>query len=80
MTANVEVLNEVPENETIGEWTLFFQKCIYHYDDGSEDHGYRFIWKDPDGKLRPQRGQARIPDKKALDELITQAIKAGWWN
>ena len=58
---------------------LCFQKCSYIYDDGSEtEEGFRFIWKDPQGNLLPQRGQARIPSLDDLRKLVDQAIKEGW--
>ena len=58
---------------------LCFQLCSYIYDDGSEtEEGFRFIWKDPQGKMLPQRGQARIPSLDDLRKLVDQAIKEGW--
>ena len=79
MTAHVKRLNEVPENYIEREYRLCFQECTYCYKDGTDEHGYRFIWRDPDNKLLPHRGQARIPDKKTLKELIKAAEKAGWF-
>ena len=58
--AHVHVHKQVPENANSGEWTLYFQKVTYHYDDGSTQDGFRFIWRRPDGSLQAARGQARI--------------------
>jgi hypothetical protein len=59
-------------------WVLCFQWCTYHYIDGSEEQGYRFIYKDDNGKLRPQRGQARIPSISIAQRLIKKAIDEDW--
>lgn len=29
------------------EWKLCFQWCLYVYDDGTSENGYRFIWRRP---------------------------------
>lgn len=42
--ARVEIHKEVPKELKIGEWNLCFQKVTYHYDDGSMQDGFRFIW------------------------------------
>jgi len=83
----VDIIDEVDDGNTDG-WHLCFQKCIYHYTDGSEPHpGFRFIWRDgedqrKDGvpKLKPQRGQARIPNARHLNRLLDKAKKAGWYK
>jgi len=41
--------------------------------------GYRFIWRDPDGNLRPQRGQAVIHSAAQMFRLINEAIQEGWF-
>ena len=41
-------------------------------------YGYRFIWRTPEGKLQPARGQARIPSIKIAKELMDYAIAEGW--
>lgn len=77
--AYVEIENETPKNR-IDDWQLCFQQCVYHYDDGTQDTGYRFIWRRPDGSLQAARGQARIPDKAALNALLRQASDEGWYK
>jgi len=66
------------ERTRVGDWTLCFQRCMYHYDDGSTEEGYRFIYRKENGNLQPARGQARIPDAKTLHLLIAAAERAGW--
>ena len=76
--ANVEIIHEVRESGP--DWNLCFQWCRYRYDDGSPDEmGYRFIWRDPDGNLRPQRGQAVIHSAAQMFRLINLAIQDGWF-
>lgn len=59
-------------------WQLAFQWCRYvNQDDGSLDHGYRFIWV-RHGKLQPARGQARLPSLNLIRELIAKAEAEGW--
>jgi hypothetical protein len=50
------------------------------YGDGATDYGYRFIWKDPQGRHQAHRGQARIPSVSILKELLRQAEVMGWSN
>lgn len=74
----VEILCEVPKpSETMGDWTLHFQKVVYYFEDGHTEEGFRFIWRRPDGSLQAARGQARIPGRKELLELIALAEKEG---
>ena len=49
----VVVLNEVRVGKE-NEWQLCFQYCRYEYGDkdNSEDNGYRFIWRRPDGTMQ----------------------------
>jgi len=76
--SNVQVIHSV--GEQFGDCELLFQWCEYHYDDGSPaERGYRFIWRGPDGNLRPQRGQARIPDAAVLLRLLSRASADGWF-
>lgn len=76
----VHVSGEVPVE--IGPdyegWTLWFQKGMYLMDDGKAYGGYRFIWKDPQGHLLPQRGQARIPTIKQMEYALKMAKERGW--
>jgi len=76
----VKILNEVPGEQANSEWQLCFHECRYHYDDGSTEDGYRFIWRRPDGSLQAARGQARIPSAGALFDLLRQAEAAGWFD
>jgi len=76
----VQIINEVMTGspKETKEWELCFQWCLYVYDDGTNEHGYRFIWRRPDGNLQPARGQARIPSVKKAIELMEIAKKEGW--
>lgn len=75
----VVVLNETTLSEcTEGNWSLWFQYCRYEYGDNTEQNGYRFIWKRPDGSLQAARGQARIPSISELLRLTSKAIEEGW--
>ena len=76
--ANYKIKNEVT-NGTGGYWRLCFQWGTYHYDDGTTQKGYRFIWRRPNGHLQAARGQARIPSGEDIFELLTLATKAGWF-
>lgn len=75
----VKILHEVNDG-TEEDWSLCFQSCTYHYDDGKTSDGFRFIWRRPDGSLQPARGQARIPDSESLYDLLDQAKAAGWFT
>jgi len=78
----VEVVNNVQINFDNVVWFLHFQQCIYHLSEGDEkwtEEGYRFMWS-KDGRLCGHRGQARIPDSKAMYTLITMATIAGWFE
>ena len=78
--AHVTIHNQVPVETPIGKWTLCFQKVTYHYDDGGEEYGYRFIWRRPNGKLQAARGQARIESYEQMQELIEMAKHAGFFK
>ena len=73
----VEIHDEV-KNGDEGDWILCFQNCTYHYDNGSTEGGFRFIWRRPDGSLQAARGQARIPDADILYGLLDAAKEKGW--
>lgn len=78
--ARVQILKEVPQRlETDDWWTLHFQKVIYHYNDREPEEGFRFIWRRPDGSLQAARGQARIPGRKELNDLLEQAESEGFF-
>ena len=80
ITATVKVLEETSSSATENGYTLCFQYCAYHYSDGTEQKGYRFIWRRPDGSLQAARGQARIPSLSVLLELTSKALADGWGN
>ena len=76
--ATFKILHQVT-NGKIPNWHLCFQFGTYNYDDGTSEDGFRFIWRRPDGTLQAARGQARIPSKEELVELLDMASKAGWY-
>lgn len=78
MNSKIKILKEVPKTKIPNAWNLCFQKCIYTYDQKADEEGFRFIWKDEKGNLRPQRGQARIPSNLELQNLLNEAMKDGW--
>lgn len=81
MNTIINILKEVPRRlETDDDWTLHFQKVVYHHENGSSEDGFRFIWRRPDGTLQAARGQARIPGRQELMDLINQAEKEGLFN
>ena len=55
----VIVINETKLGKP-DDWNLCFQYCRYEYgdDDNTEENGYRFIWRRPDGSL--QIGRAHV--------------------
>lgn len=76
----VQIIKEVQtaDPKETEDWELCFQWCLYVYDNGSSDKGYRFIWRRPDGSLQPARGQARIPSIKLASDLMDKAKVEGW--
>lgn len=79
----VQVRREVIEgnSDDINAWRLCFQWCLYAYDDGTSEFGYRFIWRHPiseGGGLQPARGQARIPSIRRARALMDRAFNEGW--
>lgn len=76
--ASVYVIKETRLYNDPNDWDLAFQYCNYCYDDGSNEFGYRFIWVDSEGKLRPSRGQARIPSTSDILTLVAKSIAEGW--
>jgi hypothetical protein len=55
---NIAVIHEV-WSDTVGA-QLGLQWCEYPFPSGTQ-YGYRFIWRDDQGRLQPDRGQAVIP-------------------
>lgn len=78
MKSRVNIIKEVPKNINFPDWKLCFQWCEYVYEDGTNEFGYRFIWRDDINHLRPQRGQARIPSFMEMQILLDEARKDGW--
>ena len=79
--ARVQVVKSLKPEDGYGQqWRLILQWCRYLYDDGSTEHGYRFIWVSPEGKLQPARGQARLRSLKITQELMAKAKAQGWGN
>jgi hypothetical protein len=74
----VQVIKEAKSSVKPNSWQLCFQWCLYVYDNGTSQNGYRFIWRQPDGKLQPARGQARIPSINHALTLINEAKETGW--
>lgn len=78
MPTRVQIIHEAPEVMNDHEPTLCFQWCQYIYEDGTSEHGYRFIWRRRNGNLQPARGQARIPSIEEIESLLDQAKLSGW--
>jgi len=78
----VQVIKEVKTGDPLKteQWELCYQWCLWVYDDGGSQNGFRFIWRRPDNSLQPARGQARIPSASLAIELINRAKKEGWGN
>ena len=76
--SEVKVHHEVRGEPREGS-QLCFQWVTYTFEDGSQENGYRFIWRRPDGTMRPTRGQARIPSAADLFDLLQRATQAGWF-
>jgi hypothetical protein len=80
--ARVQVLKEVDYD--FGDpdgWVLLLQWCLYVYDKGDAEHGYRFIWRRPASEgasLQAARGQARLPSLAIAKAMIAKAEKEGW--
>lgn len=68
------------DSKESNKWELCLQWCLYVYDNGTSEHGYRFIWRRPGGNLVPARGQTRIPSLQYVKELVNKAKKEGWDN
>jgi hypothetical protein len=78
--ATVEIHHSVPREPHLNEWTLCFQEVTYHFDETKDERGFRLIWQRPDGSLQAARGQARIPDARALFDLLRAAQREGWFT
>lgn len=82
--ARVQVIREVKHDFGNPEqWVLLLQWCLYIFDNGESEKGYRFIWRRPkaDGSsLQAARGQARIPSLQVAKTLMKKAESEGWGN
>ena len=78
--AHVKVIHEVKRHEVENKWVLCFQYCKYVYDANTSETGYRFIWREPNGNLRPAPGQTRIPKMSDILYLVSKAMEQGWGN
>lgn len=78
--ARVKILHEVPKSRNEEDFTLCFQHVRYEYANDTEQEGYRFIWRRPNGNLQGARGQARIPSIAKLLSLVSLAMEDGWGN
>lgn len=70
--------SQVLSNHTPNSWDLCFQKVQYVESESNSTPGYRFIYRDKDNKLLPQRGQARIPDLNIAKAMIAIAEAQNW--
>lgn len=77
---HVKVIHEVKRHEVENKWVLCFQYCKYVYDANTSETGYRFMWRQPNGKLLSAKGQARIPKMSDLLYLVSKAMEQGWGN
>ncbi len=80
--ANFHIEHEVRLFQPSG-WQLCFQYGEYVYDPDQEtlvdrEHGYRFIWRKPNGHLQGARGQARLMPSW-ITILLGKAAEAGWY-
>ena len=77
--ARVQVIQEAREHDNKEKHVLCFQWCLYIYDDGTSENGYRFIWRRPESwNMLASRGQARLPSIKRINALMEKAKLEGW--
>lgn len=72
--ARVTVVKEV--TQPMGDHTLCFQKVVYCYNDGETEEGFRFIYRDKNGALKAQRGQANLHSFNMIRHMLSNAEKA----
>jgi hypothetical protein len=78
MTKKVNLRGQVEIHE---EWAkrlpdndmLCLQRVTYHYPNGGNDAGYRFIRRGPDWKMKAQRGQANCVTIGNIKSLLASA-------
>lgn len=78
MRANFKILKQVPETYEEGEFTLLLQWGILKWENGEEEKGYRFIWRNPNGDLSP-KASAIIHSAKDILRLMGAACEKGWF-
>jgi hypothetical protein len=82
--AQIHVIHSTDLSYGPGEMSLSYQFVAYPLDRETVHtasdiaYGYRFINKDPGGGMKPQMGQARIPNTAIIQTLIAEAVKQGW--
>jgi len=74
----IKVLNELWSAPKRNGAQLGLQWCRYPFEGGAHC-GYCFIWRSQRG-LHPDRGQAYIPKRGVMLELMQKASKAGWFG
>ena len=73
---NVNVIHEV-WTESVGA-QLGLQWCRYAFPQLPQ-YGYRFVWRDDEGRIFEQGSPALIPRAAWIFELIQKATDAGWF-
>jgi len=63
-------------------YTIELHRCTFNgglLDDGEPEklHGYRFMWRGPNGNLQSFRGQARLSSREDIMALIAKGDAAG---
>jgi hypothetical protein len=76
MNADFVMLEETA-SKTPGEWELYLQYGRYEYSNGNFQGGYRFVCKNPDGRISA-RGGARLPSLAVAENFIAEARSKGW--
>lgn len=71
-------LNSVEIVDKATKFRLALEWCKYSYGPNDFQHGFRFIWKKPEGGRLAHRGGARIPSVEVLEQLVSMAKHAGW--
>lgn len=79
MATTVKVIHEVSKVYSSGV-RLCYQFCKYIHDNGQVEDGYRWMYRNQQGKLLAHRGQARLLNMQVQLELIGKSIAEGWGN
>jgi hypothetical protein len=70
------IFHELCHPQEVDGEMLCFQAVRYDHPDGTAHTGYRFIWRDAEGWLRP--GVLYIPGAAALLWCLAEAAWQGW--